>query len=185
MGTSNSRPGRCRLPGLSRGRTQFAGFRSLADPVQQLVVSTCQWEKPGCPVIKAQRSAGESNLGIRIVAGPAANARGNLCPEVSCHGDAVPRVSYSVVDAVQLARVRHGIEAKVEGAAPDILNARDAQLGIDLNHLPPQDFSAAPYSRTVLGKKGGASAKQHPMVGSKAIVMKVMLGIVDHPIAGT
>src|SRR5580693_9210213 len=72
---------------------------------------------------------------------------------------------------------------EVERAAPDVVDLGVAELGIDVDHAAAQD-GGAPADRLIsLGKERGAAPEQHAAVRSEAIVVKIVLRVVDHPVA--
>jgi len=63
------------------------------------------------------------------------------------------------MEAVELAGVGHYVEAKIEGAAPDVFDLYVAQLRIDGKHAAAEDFSAAADGALLSGKKAARPPK--------------------------
>src|SRR4051794_22745389 len=93
------------------------------------------------------------------------------------------RISQRVINSVRLPGMRHGVKTKVEGTSPCVFDLRIAQLGIDFNQIPAQNFSAALDGVLGFGEERRASAEKHAIVGREAVIMKIVLGIVDHAVA--
>ena len=58
-----------------------------------------------------------------------------------------------------------------------------AQLRIDADHPSPQNVGALPHRLIVLREKRRPAAKQHAAVRRQSVVVKVVLRVVDHPVA--
>src|SRR5260370_40645992 len=96
----------------------------------------------------------------------------------------MPGVGEREGEAVELVGVGHDVEGEVQRAAPDVIDLGVAQLRIDSQHAAAQNFGAAANGAAGFGEKGSASAEEHAAVRGEAIVVQIILGIVDHAIAG-
>src|ERR1035441_2226781 len=152
-------------------------------PVQDLVVRSRERQKPWLAVVKPQRRAGKRDLCKGIVRLSVCDPFRHFLPLIRSHGNAVTRISNGKIDAIDLPRMRHDVETKIEGAAPDVFDLGIAQLRINADHAEAQKLSALADSPIGLREKRSAAAEQHAIVGSEPIVINVVLGIVDLTIA--
>src|SRR5690349_3329756 len=93
-------------------------------------------------------------------------------------------ISNSIVEAIHLARVRHDVEGEVQRAAPGVSHFGITQLRVNADHAAAQYFGAAANGVSRLRKEGGAASEEHAIVRRKSVVIKVVLGIEDHPVVG-
>ena len=95
------------------------------------------------------------------------------------------RVSECVIDSIRLAGMRHGVKTKIQGPTPGMFDLRIAQLRVDFDHVASQNFSAALNSVFGFGKERGSATEQHAIIRREPVIMKIVLGIVDHAVSGT
>src|SRR5690349_6289718 len=78
--------------------------------------------------------------------------------------------SLMLPDTIASADMRHLVEGKIQGAAPNIIHFCILQLWIDLDHFPSQYFRAA-FDRTgSFREKCSPSAEDHAVVPQSEII---------------
>src|SRR4051794_25484771 len=96
----------------------------------------------------------------------------------------MPGISDGVVHAFELPGVLHDVECKVECSTPCIFDFRMVQLGINIDEATAKNLRATLDGIAGLGKEGSAAAKEHAILRGEPVVIKIVFGIVDHPIPG-
>src|SRR5690242_8737862 len=93
-------------------------------------------------------------------------------------------ISNSIVHALHLARVRHDVKGEIQRATPGVSHFGITQLRVNGDHAAAQYFGAAANGVSRLRKEGSATSEEHAVIRRKSVVIKVVLGIEDHPVVG-
>src|SRR5438094_3856042 len=162
-----------------------AGSKISAHPIEKLVPGSRERQEPRLSVVQTQRRSGEWNPDKRILRLISRHHFRDLLPLIRRHGDTMPRIPDGEVHAIHLPGMRHDVEGEVERASPDIVDLGVAQLRIDIDHAPPQNLCALSYRLIALWKERGATTEQHSAIWCEPVVIKKILGVVNHPVART
>jgi hypothetical protein len=174
---------------LLRTGLTCAAPTALRNPIEELVPCAGYGEEPGAAVVQAEWRAGEGNCGegifvaARISVAPVQNCLRDFVTEVGGYRHAVTRIAEGEVETVELTGMRHDVEREIERAAPNVFDCGVAQLRVNAKHAAAENFRAAANGAAGFGEERGSAAEQHAAVGREAIVVKIVLGIVDHAIA--
>ena len=96
----------------------------------------------------------------------------------------MPGVSHREVHAIHLASVRHDVKSEIQGSSPDVFNFRVPQLRVNADHALAQDLGAFADGLLVFWKECSASTEEHSPIGRQAVIVEIVLGVVDHAVAG-